>query len=102
MSDLWTETFFGCVDVRKLKQKAYQLKNELDSTSGFFSWFKRKAIKSKLIHILDEIDYQEGRKQFANRPYTNPPASIKLKSCTNDINCKCECWVKVRKEYFNL
>jgi hypothetical protein len=102
MSDLWTETFFGCVDVRMLKQKAYQLKDELDSITGFFSWFKKNEIKSKLIHILDEIDYQEGRMQFANRPYSFPSASVRLKQCTNDINCQCGCWGKVRKEYFKL
>lgn len=102
MSNLWDETFFGCVDVRKLKQKAYQLKNELDSTVGFLSWFKKSKIKSKLIHILDEIDYQEGRLQFANRLYSKSSARVLIHGCAKNDSCECGCWAIKRREFFKL
>ncbi|WP_064199149.1 hypothetical protein [Brevibacillus brevis] len=101
MSSLWNE-FFSGANVPKLKAKAYELKAEMDLIQGFFSWFQKASAKSKLVQILDEIDYQEGRKQFANRPYSKPSASIKRKRCTNDNECQCGCWAIKRKEHFKL
>ncbi|GED72333.1 hypothetical protein BRE01_60350 [Brevibacillus reuszeri] len=99
LSSLWGE-FFGGVNVSKLKEKAYQLKEEMDSINGFFSWFRQTELKSKLVRILDEIDCQEGRLQFANRPYSLP--SARIRRCTNDNECQCGCWATKRKEFFKL
>lgn len=88
--------------VSRLKEKAYELKKELDSTHGLLSWFRRLDLKLQLVEILNEIDYQEGRLQFANRPYSKPSAGIKLRRCTDDNNCRCGCWEIKRKEFFKL
>jgi len=101
MSTLWGE-MFGGANVAKLKEKAYEFKRELDSTHGIFSWYRKTEIKSKLIRILDEIDYQEGRLQFANRPYSKPSAGIKLRRCTRVNSCACGCWGNKREEFFRL
>jgi hypothetical protein len=83
-------------NVKKLKEYAYELKEEYDQSS----WFKRIGIKSRLTNVLDEIDYQEGRLQFANRPYSFP--SVRIKGCNNSISCDCGCWEEVRVKHFNL
>lgn len=92
MSDVFTEALFG-QDVTMLKQYAFELKGQL----RFAGFFKRKALRKKLLMILDEIEYQEGRKQFANRPYSFPTA----RRCTKDpMRCNCGCWVDVRDANF--
>jgi hypothetical protein len=84
-------------NVKKLKEYAYELKEQYDQSG----WFKRIGIKSRLTIVLDEIDYQEGRLQFANRPYSFP--SVRIKGCTgNSVSCDCGCWEEVRVKHFNL
>ena len=91
-SDVFTEAFFG-PDVARLKQYAFELKEQLK----FAGFFKRIAIRKKLLQVLDEIEYQEGRKQFANRPYSFPTA---LRCAKDPMRCSCGCWVEVRDANF--
>ncbi|NBI31028.1 hypothetical protein [Chengkuizengella marina] len=80
--------------VPKLKQKAFKLKEEYDSSN----WFKRTGIKNKLRHVLDEIEYQEGRKQFANII-----ALPGVKRCSADpMKCECGCWQELRDKQFKI
>lgn len=59
-----------CLSLNKLKSIALDLQIEIESD---ISWFKRRKLRRQLKAVMDEIDYQEGRKQFANRPYSKPP-----------------------------
>jgi len=95
MSRLWGE-FLG-VDIWKLKQHAFNLKKELESAG----WFKRFSIRKQLNRTLDEIDYQEGRLQFANRPYSFP--TVHRRNCSKDyMICRCGCWATARENIFKL
>lgn len=90
------EFLFG-PDVRKLKEYAFVLKTQYDQSG----WFKRFGIKSQLVSVLDEIDYQEGRLQYANRPYSF--SSLRKADCTGySISCGCGCWENIRKKHFKL
>ena len=72
VATLWEETFFG-MDTARLKQEAVRLHLELEHASG---WLRRRKLRKQLMQVLDEIEYQEGRKQYANRPFTLPSARI--------------------------
>lgn len=110
LSDLWCESFLGHVDVKKLKQKAISLKQELDTLHtdfrGFFGWGQTiilgNRLHSQLKQLLDEIDYQEGRLQIEKRPYSKPSARIMPHGCKKSDMCECGCWALKRKEYFKL
>lgn len=57
------------VSLPKLKERSLKLHDDLLFDTG---WFNCRRIRKELALISDEIDYQEGRKQFANRPYSKP------------------------------
>jgi len=90
---IWGEVFFG-PDVRQLKERALQLHGQLQRGAG---WLEKRRIRSQLVRVLDEIEYQEGRKQYANRPYTKPPAYPPGMGCKKTLDCKCGCWIETRK-----
>lgn len=110
MGDVWREAFFGSIDVKRLKQRALLLKQELDTLqkdlAGLFPWRQKIVVSNRLRkeikQILDEVDYQEGRLQFANRPYSKPSARILVNGCTKSDLCGCGCWGVKRKEFFKL
>lgn len=79
------------MNVLKLKEQALRFHDELSNAKGFFA---RRKIRNRLAEILDEIEYQEGRKQYANRPYSFPTA----RKCTRDpMRCQCGCWLEARR-----
>jgi hypothetical protein len=83
---------WGCGNIRKLKERAFELKKAMNS-----KWFfKRLSIRKQLREVLEEIEYQEGRKQYANRPYSFP--TISMVGCRNDLSCSCGCWLITRRE----
>ncbi|MEK5417355.1 hypothetical protein [Paenibacillus sp. FSL L8-0708] len=92
------------VNVSKLKIEALDIRDEMNS-AGFF---KRRKLRSKLISVLDEIEYQEGRLQYANRPYSYPPAYLptgdphKRVPLKHDLSCKCGCWKATRKQFIGI
>lgn len=85
-------------EISRLKQYAYELKAKLNKAG----WFKRIGLKIELVKVLDEIDYQEGRLQFANRPYSFPPARLRNEELKHDHSCKCGCWKAVRIGHFGM
>lgn len=82
--------------MKQLKDNAYELKNELIHSG----WIKRFFIKPQLIKVLDEIDYQEGRLQFANRPYSFPRA--RRPNHKRNIDSRYDNWANIRKDHFGL
>lgn len=88
------------LSVPELKANAYELKEQLSSTSNW-RLLKRVNIKMRLVQVLDEIDYQEGRKQFANRPFSFPTYRKSKEGC-GSFSCRCGCWAEIRKKQFGL
>jgi hypothetical protein len=89
------EELLFSASVAKLKEYALELKKQYDKAG----WFKRRSIRNRLMEVLDEIEYQEGRLQYANRPYSFPS----LRRCTGDpMRCSCGCWRDVRDRFLNL
>ncbi|SEN44856.1 hypothetical protein SAMN04487895_101563 [Paenibacillus sophorae] len=87
---VWGEMLYR-VSTKTLKMRALELKDEIKVKP------KRKD-KRELREILDEIEYQEGRLQYANRPYSFPSARLLLpnkKKVDHDLNCSCGCWIQV-------
>jgi hypothetical protein len=87
--------FLFCSNVTKLKEYALELQIQYHQSG----WFKRRSIRERLMKVLDEIEYQEGRLQYANRPYSFSSA----RRCTGDaMRCSCGCWLDVRKKLLSL
>ena len=72
---MFEEFLFGS-NVTKLKEYALNLQEQYNEAG----WFKRRSIRKRLMEVLDEIEYQEGRLQYANRPYSFPSA----RGCAGD------------------
>jgi len=84
---MFEEFLFGS-NVTKLKEYALNLQEQYNEAG----WFKRRSIRKRLMEVLDEIEYQEGRLQYANRPYSFSSA----RRCTGDaMKCSCGCWLDV-------
>lgn len=87
---VWGEMLYR-VSTKTLKTRALELRDEIEIKP------KRK-LKKELKEILDEIEYQEGRLRYANRPYSFPTAKLPVpgtKTIEHDLNCDCGCWLKI-------
>ncbi|ASA22622.1 hypothetical protein [Paenibacillus donghaensis] len=87
---VWGEMLY-LVSTKTLKTKALELRDEIAIKS------KRK-LEKELKEILEEIEYQEGRLQYANRPYSFPSARLpvpNMKKIEHNLNCDCGCWLKI-------
>lgn len=81
-------------DVAKLKIEALNIWDEM----SIVGWLKRRRLRGLLKDLLNEIEYQEGRLQYANRPYSLPPARLPTENPHKDVplshglSCRCGCW----------
>ncbi|OMC93796.1 hypothetical protein BSK60_32690 [Paenibacillus odorifer] len=90
------------VNVVQLKIEALVIADDMN-TAGFF---KRIKLRAQIRQILDEIEYQEGRLQFANRPYSKPTAMLPPKQGkrhpVHDLSCACGCWRDKRARFIGF
>lgn len=86
--------------VSELKQHALFLGKKIKVVG----WFREFMLRQELKQVLNEIEYQEGRLQYANRPYSFPSAVVVGPSYAvgnpylHELPCRCGCWKKVGNE----
>lgn len=82
-------------NIAKLKVEAIDLADEI-KTARLIKQFKLRRL---LKRMLNEIEYQEGRKQYANRPYSK---QTMVHPEGHTLNCMCGCWKEKRAQFIGI
>ncbi|SMF88181.1 hypothetical protein SAMN05661091_4158 [Paenibacillus uliginis N3/975] len=86
--------------IRDLKIEALNIHHEIQTQRKGF--IQRIRLKRKLKILLNEIEYQEGRRQYANRPYSKPvivQPPARYESEAHTFGCQCGCWLETLESF---